>query len=431
MRALRGAILVILAAAAVSRAQSTAGLPWLSPAEQRVRAAKEAIQSNPQRYQAYNDLAFALVSRGRETADLSYYDRAAEAVQESLHLSPNNFEALKAKVEVLLGERRWEETREIARTLNSSIPDDVPVWGYLAQAASNSGDYDEAVRTTQWMLDLRRNNTRGLLQAADLRVAYGYLDAALDFYNQAYQQVPPVEVGQRAFILTRMAAAEISRGRLDSAQKWLDLAVAQFPGYYLSLETLACLRSAQGRNDEAVDLWRRRNQQEPTAESLYGLAQALDQAGRRDEAKIAYAEFEHAATGLVDRPANANRQLILYEAEYAHNSREALRIARLEATRRHDVFTLDAYAWALAASGQYAEAKAQMEKALALGTEDATFFYHAGVIASKLDDQSRAEVYFKQSLDLNPTSAVAKQARQELGSIESRNLLQPVAAHGN
>jgi len=426
MQAWHGSILVILAATSVSSAQAGS----LSPAEERIQAAEQAIQNNPQRYQAYNDLAFALVSRARETSDAMYYGQAAEAVEKSLRLARGNFEALKAQVEVLLGQQRWEEARESARSLNRSTPDDVPLWGYLAEAAFELGDYDEAVKTTQWMLDLRRNNTRGLLRAAELRVVYGYLDPALDFYNQAYQQVAPQEVEQIAFILTRMAGVELMRGRIESAQKLLDLALQQFPGYYLSLEMSACLRAAQGKSAEAVDVWRRRNQQLPTPESRYGLAQALEQDGQRDQAKAAYAEFERAAAPLVDQPANANRELILYNVNYAHNPAEALRVARLEVARRHDVFTLDAYAWALTANGQNEEAKEQMKKALAIGTQDADFFYRAGVIASKLNDRAAAERYFKQSLDLNSVSTVSAEVRRELESIESRDRSGQAPARG-
>ncbi len=426
MQAWRGSILVILAAAAVSSAQ----VGVLSPAEEKIQTAEKAVQNNPQRYQNYNDLAFALVSRARETSDAECYSQAAEAVEKSLSLAPGNFEAMKARVEVLLGQRRWKEALESARPLNYRTPDDVPIWGYLAEAAFELGDYDESVKATQWMLDLRQNNARGLLRAAELRVVHGYLDGALDFYNQVYQQVPPHEVAQIASILTHMAGAELMRGRVESAQKLLDQALKQFPGYYLSMETLARLRAAQGNSREAVDLWRRRNQQLPTPESMYGLAQALEQDGQRDMAKAAYAEFERAATPLVDQPANANRELVLYNVTYAHNPAEALRVARLEVARRHDVFTLDAYAWALADNGRYEEASAEMDKALAVGTQDAAFFYHAGVIASKLNDRSAAEHYFKESLDLNSVSTVSAQVRQELQSIETRDRSREAPAGG-
>jgi Flp pilus assembly protein TadD len=65
-------------------------------------------------------------------------------------------------------------------------------------------------------------------------------------------------------------------------------------------------------------------------------------------------------------------------------------IARQELARRHDVYTLDAYAWALAASGDYPRAYAEISKAVAVGVKDPRILQHAAVIAAKLAPE-RAE----------------------------------------
>lgn len=124
-----------------------------------------------------------------------------------------------------------------------------------------------------------------------------------------------------------------------------------------------------------------------------------------------YAEFERAARVQITLPDNANVGLIAYYAEHARRPQEALRIARLEMESRHDACTLDAYAWALYANGQYTEAGRQIEKALAVGTRDAVLFYHAGAIAAACGKGAEATRYLQQSLDLNPTSEVSEAAR--------------------
>ena len=68
---------------------------------------------------------------------------------------------------------------------------------------------------------------------------------------------------------------------------------------------------------------------------------------------------------------------------------------QLEISRRHDVNTLDAYAWALCGNGRYEEAKKQIAKALAVGVREASMFYHAGVIAAKLKDEASAAALFE------------------------------------
>jgi tetratricopeptide (TPR) repeat protein len=132
------------------------------------------------------------------------------------------------------------------------------------------------------------------------------------------------------------------------------------------------------------------------------------------EAKKAFAEFERLARSQIGEPDNANPELIFYYAEHARQPAEALRIARLEVESRHDVRTLDAYAWALYVNGYSAEARRQIEKVLAVGTRNAALFYHAGTIEAASGNKSAGIHYLKQSLDLNPTADVAEAARHAL-----------------
>jgi hypothetical protein len=64
------------------------------------------------------------------------------------------------------------------------------------------------------------------------------------------------------------------------------------------------------------------------------------------------------------------------------NVPEALRVASIEAARRQDVDTLDAYAWALGAAGDFAEARKQMDKAMAWGLAESPFTEHARFLAA-------------------------------------------------
>jgi hypothetical protein len=85
-------------------------------------------------------------------------------------------------------------------------------------------------------------------------------------------------------------------------------------------------------------------------------------------------------------PDNSNRELVAYYVDHAKDPAQALAIARREIARRHDVFTLDSYAWALAANGDYAEANRQIRTALAVGVKDPAVLHHADVIALHLHE---------------------------------------------
>ena len=77
---------------------------------------------------------------------------------------------------------------------------------------------------------------------------------------------------------------------------------------------------------------------------------------------------------------NANHELIFYYIDHGKNRDEALKVAEMEMNRRQDVFTLDAYAWALHANRRSAAAQTQIKRALAPGIKDPKILGHASAI---------------------------------------------------
>lgn len=426
MRRRHAIILAFCLSASAARGQA----PRPTPADLKITWAEKSIQAAPGKYQAYNQLAWGLLRKVRESSNPAYVARAEEAFHKSLRLNPGNFEALKIQVTILLVRQEYAPALEQARALNRRAPDDVAIWGYIAEAARGLGDYDAAEKAAQWMLDLRPGNAPGLIEGAGLRKLYGDIDGARDFLNQAYQQTPPNEVEDAAWLLTEMADLERGSGRLDGAEKLLAGAQSIFPGYYRTLEGLARVRITRHEYAAAVDLLHRRNQSFPTLGSEYALAMALTQAERASEAASVFAHFESEARSRMQTADNDNRDLVLYYADQAHRPDEALRIARLEASRRHDVLTLDALAWALCASGQYAEADTQMNRALAVGIRDGEMYYHAGQIAAKLGHATQAAGYLKQARDLGALPEESKSAEKTRAGVETTVGVEATASRG-
>ena len=385
-----------------------------TPAQQKIVWAQAAIKAHPDHSQPYNDLAVAYVQRVRETADPSYYAQAETILQKSLQITPGNLEGQKARVMILLGRGEFRQALGLAHALNKKTPDDVLLYGFIADAAIALGDYREAEDAAQWMLDMRPGNVPGLLRGAALRRLYGDVPGATVFFSQAYQQMALTQTEELAWTLTQMADLQLSIADIDGSEKLLDSALQQFPGYYAALESMARVQAARQHHSEAVDLLRQRNLKFPTAASRYALAQALERAGQATEAGLAYANFATTARALIDSGENANQELVSYYLGREHNPTEALRIAQLEVAKRHDVNTLDAYAWALCGNGQYEEAQKQIAAALAVGVREARMFYHAGVISAKLHNDAAAARYLKQSVELNPSSESAAAAREVL-----------------
>src|SRR5437773_11524325 len=250
------------------------------------------------------------------------------------------------------------------------------------------------------MLNLRPGNLPALTRAAYLRELFGDVDGAYELMYMAFQATPPTETEDVAWVLTQMAHLRLIASKTQDAETLLNQAVGKFPGYHYALANLAKVRIGQKRYDDAVSLLEQRYKAAPHAENLYDLAEALELSGRTAEAQKAFAEFETKSLAESVRADNSNRELIFYYADHAHQPAKALNVARQEYARRHDVYTLDAYAWSLHLNGQDAEARRQIEAALAVGVRDARTLHHAGEIALKLGDRAAAEHYLQDSAAL-------------------------------
>lgn len=348
-----------------------------TPAERKIAAARRLISAAPAQYQHYNTLAMALAQRARETADPGFYAQAEKALEESLRIAPENYEGLKARAWILLGKHEFAAALTLAQKLNRRMPDDVLVYGMLADAHAELGNYDEAEKAVQWMLDLRPGNVAALTRGAYLRELFGDLDGAVDFLQAAFQRIRPDETEQRAWVLVQLAHVHRLAGRHDLAQHLAERALGFFPGYHYALAELARVRAVQGRHSEAVALLKERFKTAPHPECRYELALALDRAGETREAKKHLEQFEQEARHESDSWDNANRELVFYYADYAGNPEEALRVAERELARRKDIYTRHAYAWALFRSGRVADAVREMEAVLAVGIRDPLILEHA------------------------------------------------------
>ena len=261
--------LFILSASLVANTST----PAVSPAEISIRKAQQDIARQPEHYPYYNALAMAYARRARETSDVAWYGKAEETLQRSFAISPDNYEGLKVKTWLLLGRHEFAKALVVAKDLNQRTPDDVTVYGYLADANAELGNYADAVAAAQWMLDLRPGNVAGLTRAAYLRELHGDLPGALELMQMAYDATPYQEFEDRAWLLTQRAHLHLIAGNLDQAETFARGALELFPNYHYALGTLGQICMAQAKFKEAAEFFEKRYATAPHAENLYALAE--------------------------------------------------------------------------------------------------------------------------------------------------------------
>ena len=86
---------------------------------------------------------------------------------------------------------------------------------------------------------------------------------------------------------------------------------------------------------------------------------------------------------------------------------------------RPSVRTADILAWTLFQAGDDQNAEAAARQALRLGTQDATMFFHRGMIEARLGQAAAAIADLQQALHINPYFSLlwAPVARQTLASL--------------
>ena len=360
--------------------ESAAAETMESPAERKMAIAKKKIDRDPKQYHGYNELALALTQRARETADPVFYQQADEAVRTSLTLAPNNFEALKVRTWSLLGQHRFAEALALATTLNTKVPDDLMVYGMLTDANIELGKYDDAEKSAQWILDLRPGNIPALTRTAYLRELFGDIEGALELMQAAIGRMPFQEREDRAWVLTQIGHLELVRQRPDDAERALEQALELFPGYHYALGALAEARTAQRRYREAAALQQQRYAIAPHPENLFELAEAQARAGMTADAGKSYAVFEAGARREMHSQDNANRELVSYLVGAGRKPAEGLALAEQEIGRRQDVYTREAFAWALFQNGRRADARREIAAVLAVGVQHPRVLERAALI---------------------------------------------------
>ena len=193
------------------------------------------------------------------------------------------------RVWVLLGKHEFRQALELARALNKQTPDDLLVYGFLTDANIELGNYKEAEEACQWMLDLRPGNIPAFTRAAYLRELFGDIEGAIELMTKAYDRTPAAG-SRRPRLDADAARSPGTRGRPN--RQCRAASCRRRSGCFRTITTrwpaLAKVRSAQKKHGEAADLLKRRYAAAPHPENLFALAEALERAGRRAEARAAF-----------------------------------------------------------------------------------------------------------------------------------------------
>lgn len=384
------------------------------------------VQRDPVDYLSYTKLGEAYIRQGRETGDITAYQRAEVSFSRALEISRDDPIARAGLATALYSMHDFQKALSIAERVYAEDPSATQALALIGDANLALGNYPEAYRA-YGQLSEEASGPSVLSRLAYLDELRGNRDRAIDVMAKAEEAAVKARrsPGTIAFYRLQLGALYFGGGRYDSAEQWYQAALDVFPGYYQTLAGLGNVEAARGHFDKAIDYYTRSVAAVPEPSVLAALGDAYMRTGDAKSAQEQYDTVEFIGELASINKAVYNRELVLYYADHDIETGKAVELAVAELDVRKDVFGYDAAAWALYRDGRTAEAAPLMEQALRLGTNDARMLFHAGMIASALGRKQEAGVYLERALDLNPHFSVLQEpvARQALAEIRASDSL--------
>ena len=358
-------------------------------------------------------------ARYRRTLDPADLASAEAAVAKGLAASPEDFPLRKFRLRLLLPHHRFEELAREAAALKMERPDDAELDGALGDAFLEVGRYAEAFAAYDRFMSKSRS-TASYSRVAMAREVGGDLKEALTAMDLAAAAALPDDLEGYAWCRARAARLLLKMNRYEDAEGRLVEALLRVPNHAPALAAAAEIAARKGLWEPATRLAEQSFAIVPEFAVAAALVDYRHAMGDRDGEERAKSTVRTLEALLPAAEKNVHRLLALYLAEHGNASRAALMTAR-ELEARKDVGGYDAYAWCLYEAGRSKEAAAPMAKALAMGTIDPLFEFHAGAIARAAGDREGAKRHLARALEIDPRFHVlhAAETKRMMKEIEN------------
>ena len=367
--------------------------------DKEINKSLELIEKLPDSPMGYTMLASVYIKRARETGDFSLNSKAETAIDKALEIKSDDINSRKLRAALQLTFHRFDKALEMGTQLQKEFPKDPFVYGVLTDANVELGNYDEAVKMAQTMVDLHPN-TASYARVAHLRSLYGDHEGSVEMFTTAARVADPSDKETQSWCLVQLGDELLKNGNYERAEKVYDEAIQNFPNYHLAVAGKGHALAAQGDFENAVKFLTEANNRVPNVKATIWLGDIYKKQGEAEKAGQQYDLVE-----VIEQKIGINndqKQLALLWADQDVKLDQALEIARREHEMRKDVYTADVLAWTLYKKGNFEEAKKASEEAMRLKTGDALFSYHAGMIEKELGNKAKAKELLKKALETSP-----------------------------
>jgi tetratricopeptide (TPR) repeat protein len=374
-----------------------------------IASLEETLERLPGDYVTWANLALAYVEQVRVNGDTALYSRAEEAVARSLEVEPeDNVAALTATSALHAVKHEFGAALRFADRALAVDPFHPAALALRVDALTELGRYREqlaALRTA----DRRQPGIPVVARYAYAYELRGDVRRAIAVLRRGADAATG---GDRTHVLTLLADLMRKQGRLAAAADLLADVRRQDPAYLPALISRGRLAVAQGRMHRAARLWERVVARADHPEHRVELGETYAAMGRGRLAREQYRFLVHYATDLDSVALGRELDVALFMADHADPG-VGLAAARAEWRSRQGVPAADALAWTLHQTGHLHAALRYARIATRLGTPDAHFWMHRGLIESSLGLTAAARTHLRYALRLDGGVSAWQRQRAE------------------
>lgn len=368
----------------------------------------ERLKSDPLDFIAANQLVDRLSRRFRWMGRLEDLRRADAAAELSLKAVPKkmNTGGIAAKAQVALAFHQFATAKDLAAQLAQLQPGKILPQQILGDALLELGDLDGASRAWEPIPETMRKSAGfegRLARMAWLRgenaQAGKHLDHALELVSTESSASPETQI----WCLVQRGEHAFKTGDWATAEKHYSEALRLAPTHWRTLEHLAELRGAQGKESEAAGLFEKAATSSGRPEIWQSLGDLHIFYKRPDAAKDSYARALKGYQDSIDRGEVLYiHHLAGFYTDSQENAAEAVKWARKDLEIRQTPHAWDALAWALYRQQEFPEAVQWAKKVVASGINDFHLLQHAAMIHMSAGEVAEGQKLLRRCAEANP-----------------------------
>ncbi len=186
------------------------------------------------------------------------------------------------------------------------------------------------------------------------------------------------------------------------AEQTFNEALMSYPNYLHAFAGLGQVSWAQGKTEQAIEYYKKAVASVPLPQYLTALGDLYTVAGDNAAAKEQYDTVLYIYQVFEAGGVNVDIEKAGFLVDHDMEITTAVKMAEAATSVRQDVNSLDILAWSYYKDGQYDKALATTEKSMRLGTQNAGFYYHLGMIQKALGNDTEGNANIEKAVAINP-----------------------------